>query len=74
MQSVIADFTADTFDMAVPTIATLTERVDNHIKFFWRVVGAGFLWLATLSLLLYHINDTANRIVADQTGLKNDFD
>lgn len=59
--------------MAVPTIATLAERVDNHIKFFWIVVGAGFLWLGTLSLLLYHINDTANRIVSDQTGIKDSF-
>lgn len=72
MQSLVAtlDFPADTFDMAVPTVATLAERVDNHIKFFWIVVGAGFLWLGALSLLLYHINDTANRIATNQASME----
>jgi hypothetical protein len=47
-------------------VARLEERVANHIKFFWGAVAAGFLWLSLLSLLLYHINDTANRIATNQ--------
>lgn len=33
-------------------MATLEERVGNHIKFFWVVVGFGFLWLGALSALV----------------------
>jgi hypothetical protein len=30
-------------------LGVLEEKVTNHIKFFWVVVGAGFLWLGALS-------------------------
>jgi hypothetical protein len=30
----------------------LEERVTNHIKFFWVVVGFGFLWLSAVTALL----------------------
>lgn len=51
----------ETFDMAI-TIATLEERVTNHIKFFWVVVGFGFVWLSVLSALIYRTNDSVNRV------------
>lgn len=55
------------------TVATLEERVTNHIKFFWVVVGFGFVWLSGLTLVIYHINDTANRIAKNQAGIENSF-
>ncbi|MGO9126634.1 MAG: hypothetical protein ACLP6G_17330 [Terriglobales bacterium] len=33
-------------------LSTLEERVKNHIKFFWVVVGFGFLWLGALTALI----------------------
>jgi hypothetical protein len=57
--------------MASITVATLEERVNNHIRFFWTVVAAGFLWMSGLSLAIYHLNDTANQIRTAQVGLEN---
>jgi hypothetical protein len=35
-------------------VATLDERVKNHIRFFWTAVAFGFLWLAALTGLVIH--------------------
>lgn len=61
----------DSFDMANATelttqLATLAERVTNHIKFFWVVVGFGFLWLTAVTVYLARINDATTRIAKDQ--------
>jgi hypothetical protein len=37
-------------------VATLKEKVENHIKFFWVVVGFGFVWLGAISLFLWNIH------------------
>ncbi len=57
--------------MATISVATLEERVNNHIRFFWAVFAVGCLWMSALSLALYHLNDTANQIKTAQTGLEN---
>jgi len=49
-------------DMDKPTIAQLAERVDNHIRFFWVAVAAGFAWLAVLSGFLFNMNSTIGRV------------
>ncbi len=54
--------------MAGITVATLEERVNNYIKFFWTVVAFGFVWLTGLTVFMLHINDTLNRIETTQTS------
>jgi hypothetical protein len=43
-------------------VATLEERVANHIRFFWVVVGAGFLWLSGITGLLIRTNENISAI------------
>ena len=38
------------------TVATLAERVNNHIKFFWGVAAIFGIWLGGISYALYSIN------------------
>lgn len=69
------EFPIEIFDMTsaaelTPKVATLEERVANHIKFFWVVVTFGFGWLAALSGLIFHINDTASRIEKAQASIQ----
>jgi hypothetical protein len=47
-------------------VASLEERVANHIKFFWLVVGALFLWLSAVSVTLYQMNGTLNHLALPQ--------
>src|ERR1700733_15397006 len=44
------------------SIATLEERVSNHIKFFWVVVAFGFIWLAALTTLMIQVKGTVGRV------------
>ena len=60
-------------DMATATeltilLATLNEKVANHIKFFWVVVSFGFVWLAALSALDVHINKNVDGIATAQAN------
>jgi hypothetical protein len=48
--------------------AVLEERINNHIKLFWRVVVGGGLWLAAISSALYRINGTMNRVEIAQAN------
>jgi hypothetical protein len=50
------------------TVATLEERVNNHIKFFWTVVAAGAVWMGALTYAIYQISGTVNRIETTQTS------
>jgi hypothetical protein len=50
------------------TVAVLEERVNNHIKLFWKVIAGGGLWLAAISGALYHINGTMNRVAIAQAN------
>ena len=44
-------------DVTIATdLATLKEKVDNNIKFFWGVVAFGFVWLGAVSLELWTIH------------------
>lgn len=43
-------------------LGKLEERVANHIKFFWVVVGFGFVWLGVLTGLLYQTKTSVNGI------------
>jgi hypothetical protein len=52
------------------TVAALEERVNNHIKFFWVVVAAGFAWMGTITLLLIHVNGTASSLAQTQTQIE----
>ena len=40
----------------------LEERVTNHIKFFWVVVGFGFLWLGSVTALLIRVDSNVNQV------------
>ena len=51
----------ETLEMAI-TVATLEERVNSHIKFFWLVVGFGFVWLSSLTGLMLQTNSSVNRV------------
>jgi hypothetical protein len=53
---------------AAEKIAALEERVANHIKFFWVVVGFGFVWLGALTVLINQINGAVNRLERTQTA------
>jgi hypothetical protein len=50
-------------------LATLTERVSSHIRFFWGAVAAGFLWLAGLSVLLFNMNGNITRVQTAQANI-----
>lgn len=50
------------------TVAILEERVNNHIRIFWKVIGGAGLWLAAISGTLYHINGTMNRVEQAQAN------
>jgi hypothetical protein len=52
------------------TVAALEERVNNHIKFFWVVVAAGFAWMGAITLLLIHVNGTASSLARTQTRVE----
>jgi hypothetical protein len=45
-------------------VARLEERVTNHIRFFWTVVAAGFLWLGWISFQVSQIRGSVNPLVA----------
>lgn len=50
-------------ELEVPmTVAVLEERVNSHIKFVWTLMAVGFAWLAGISLTLYQMNGTMNRV------------
>jgi hypothetical protein len=44
------------------TVATLQERVDSHIRFFWTAVAGGIFWLGAISATLFNMNGTMNRV------------
>src|ERR1035437_59957 len=48
-------------EMAI-TVGILEERVNGHIKFVWTLMGVGFTWLAGISIVLYQMNGTMNRV------------
>lgn len=74
MQAAVLLFpNTDTSDMANAAELTrqvdrLEERVSNNIKFFWVVVGAGFIWLAAITGLLIRTNGTVNRVEQAQAN------
>jgi hypothetical protein len=43
-------------------VATLDERVKNHIRFFWTAVAFGFLWLAAITGLVIRTNGSVDRV------------
>ncbi len=43
-------------------MASLEERVANHIKFFWVVVGFGFVWLSAITVLLVQTKGSVARV------------
>jgi hypothetical protein len=47
-------------------VATLDERVKNHIRFFWTAVAFGFLWLAALTGLIIHTSQSVDRVAKAQ--------
>jgi hypothetical protein len=49
-------------------VATLDERVKNHIRFFWTAVAFGFLWLAALTGLLVHTSQSVDRVAKAQAN------
>jgi len=48
----------------------LDERVTNHIKFFWVVVGSGLLWLSAISVLLYETKSDLRELTAKQANVE----
>ncbi len=44
------------FCLDMTTIATLEERIGNHIKFFWGISAVFAIWLAGISVVLFYIN------------------
>ena len=44
------------------TLDRLEERVANHITFFRLAVGAGVVWLGAISVTLFTMNGTLNRL------------
>jgi len=50
-------------------VATLDERVKNHIRFFWTAVGFGFLWLAGITTLVVHTNGSVDRVERSQVNV-----
>ena len=48
-------------EMAI-TLAVLEERVNVYIKFVWALMAVGFAWLIGVSLVLYQMNGTMNRV------------
>jgi hypothetical protein len=44
------------------TVAVLEERVNGHIKFVWTMMSVGFAWLGGISIFLFHMNGTMNRV------------
>jgi hypothetical protein len=49
-------------------VATLDERVKNHIPFFWTAVAFGFLWLAALTGLVIHTSQSVDRVAKAQAN------
>jgi hypothetical protein len=49
-------------------VATLDERVKNHIRFFWTAVAFGFLWLAALTGLVIHTSQSVDRVAKAQVN------
>jgi hypothetical protein len=49
-------------------VATLDERVKNHIRFFWTAVAFGFLWLAALTGLVIHTSQSVDRVTKAQAN------
>jgi hypothetical protein len=49
-------------------VATLDERVKNHIRFFWTAVAFGFLWLAALTGLVIHTSQSVDRVAKAQAN------
>lgn len=61
----------ETPDMATATelttqLGNLETRVNENIKFFWVAMGAGFVWLGGLSLLLYNLHTDVKSITLTQ--------
>jgi hypothetical protein len=50
-------------------LATLTERVANHIRFFWVVVGFGFAWLIVVSGFLWSIHGQLGNVQTAQANI-----
>ena len=49
-------------------VATLEERVINHIRFFWAVIAIGFSCLLGITLLLIHTNGAVSRVEQAQAN------
>jgi hypothetical protein len=49
-------------------VATLDERVKNHIRFFWTAVAFGFVWLAAITGLVVHTNGSVDRVAKAQAN------
>jgi len=47
-------------------VATLDERVENHIRFFWPAVTFGFLGLAALTGPVIHTSQSVDRVAKAQ--------
>jgi hypothetical protein len=45
-------------------VARLEERVTNHIRFFWAIVAAAFIWGGWISLEITQIRGSVNPLVA----------
>jgi hypothetical protein len=50
-------------------VAKLTERVDNHIRFFWGVVATGFVCIGGLAMALYAINGHIGQVAKAQASI-----
>jgi hypothetical protein len=50
------------------TVATLAERVTNHIRFFWVVVTFSFTWLGVITGLLIQTKGTIDHVAQSQAN------
>jgi hypothetical protein len=56
-------------EMAITT-AALEERVNSNVRFFWAIVAGGLLWMGSLSVALYNMNNTLGRLERGQADSK----
>lgn len=61
-------FTEKSKDEMAITVAVLEERVNGHIKFVWALMSVGFAWLIGISLFLFNMNGTMNRVEKAQVN------
>jgi hypothetical protein len=66
--SVLIEFRSlEVIDMAnaaelTEQFATLRERVDGNIKFFWKVIAFGFVWLGAITYLLVQTKQAVDQL------------